>query len=334
MAGAGPFRGLNGPLPPSRAILVQLVASVSGILSSEPSELRPRDSRGRPGGLVALPLLPTVLVPDLHARASFLSAVLEWRPPGLGAPLSNLLAAGEANLVCLGDLFHSETDSAPQRWAHAYEEYLSGWASHSAMDEEMGLSLAVSCLVLETKAAYPRHFQCLKGNHDNVANEEGRGDHPFYKFSAEGEMVASWFERFYGRELLDAYRSVELELPVLALGDRFVASHAEPAFALRREDLIEYRSRPDVVEALIWTPNDGAEEGSVERGLSLLLGDRARPGALWFGGHRPVAGRYALRARGRYVQFHDPGAWRVAYLLPGRDPDPDRDIVDVPRPTR
>jgi hypothetical protein len=247
----------------------------------------------------------------------------------MGQSLSELLGAGKANLVCLGDLFHSETGSASRRWARAYREYLSGWTSHRAMDEEMGLSLAVLLLVLETKRAYPLYFHCLKGNHDNVANEEGRGDHPFYKFAAEGEMVASWFEAFYGRELLEAYRALELELPILAVGDRFVASHGEPAVPLGREDVIEYRSRPDVVEALIWTPNDGAEDFSVERGLSLLRGENSRPGELWFGGHRPVAARYAFRAHGRYVQFHDPGAWRVAYLLPSRDPDPERDILDV-----
>jgi len=244
-----------------------------------------------------------------------------------------LLAAGKLNLVCLGDIFHSEAGSGPRRWAAAYGEYLSSWSAHRAMDEEMGLCLAALVLVLRCKKAYPRFFHCLKGNHDNVANEEGRGDHPFYKFAAEGEMVASWLEAAYGYEIIARIRAFELGLPLLALGERFAASHGEPAFELGREELLEYRSRPDVVEALIWTPNDGAEELSVQRSLARLRCGAPGEGERWFGGHRPVDGRYALRARGRYVQFHDPAAWRVAYLLPGRDPDPERDILDI-RPAR
>jgi hypothetical protein len=198
------------------------------------------------------------------------------------------------------------------------------------MDEEMALSLAAATIVLEAKAAFPRHFHYLKGNHDNITDEEGRGDHSFYKFAAEGAMVASWFRLTYGEELLGRYRLLELDLPVLAAGERFVASHGEPAFALSREDIVESRSRPEVVEALIWTPNGSARDGSVGRSLAAVLGRGASPGALWFAGHRPVSGSYALRAQGLFVQFHDPSSRRVAYLLPGRDPDPDRDIYSLP----
>ena len=199
------------------------------------------------------------------------------------------------------------------------------------MDKEMAAALAAAQIVLEAKASFPRHFHYIKGNHDNITDEEGRGDHSFYKFVVEGEMVASWFAVSYGNRLLSSYREFELDLPLLTLGRRFAASHGEPAFALSREDLIEYRSRPDVVEALIWTANDAAEPFAVRQSLEALMGPEAAEGALWFAGHRPVQGRYALRAGGRFVQFHDPGAQRVAYLLPGRDPDPERDIYDIPR---
>jgi hypothetical protein len=85
-----------------------------------------------------------------------------------------------------------------------------------------------------------------------------------------------------------------------------------------------------VAEALIWTANGEAEPGSVERSLAALLGPWKARRALWFAGHRPVDGRYALRAGGKFVQFHDPAAFRVALLMPGRAADPERDIVDVP----
>jgi hypothetical protein len=330
----------DAPALPELPELEALVDATLSVLDAESAALRPKDSSGRPGGLLVLPAQPVVLVPDLHARPFLLADVFGWRPPIAGPAsdrpaggrrsLASLLASGSASLVCLGDLFHSEAGGARDRWMRAYNEYASGWETHAAMDEEMALALTAARIVFEAKLAFPESFHYLKGNHDNIADEEGRGDHSFYKFAAEGEMVASWFFAAYSESLLERYREVELDLPILALGPRFVASHAEPAFALTKTDIVEYRSRPEVVEALIWTPNDGAEEGSVTLSMDALLGPERALGALWFAGHRPVIGRrYALRAGGRFVQFHDPGARRVACLEPDRDPDPDRDILDI-----
>jgi hypothetical protein len=314
---------------PSRAELAALVDAVLSLLRSESPSLRPRDGKGRPGGLVLLPKLPTILVPDIHARPAFLSRLFAWTPPGLKESVASLLSRGELNLVCVGDVFHSEWGRARDRWIEAYSEYASGWVSRRAMDEEMALSLGAARIVLEAKRTFPRYFHYLKGNHDNIADEEGGGDHSFMKFVAEGEMVASWFYLSYGEKLLRRYRELELSLPLLARGDRFVASHGEPAFALGIEDILEYRSRPDVVEALIWTPNDAAEELSVEKSIEALFGAGKAEGVLWFAGHRPVNGRFALRAGGRFVQFHNPGKYQIVYLLPDRDPDPKRDIYDI-----
>lgn len=317
------------PVLPPRDELACLVDETLAVLLSESAALRPRDSRGRPGGLVLLPKLPTVLVPDIHARPAFLARLFGWVPPGIKESVASLLSRGAANLVCVGDVFHSEWGRARDRWIDAYGEYASGWAAHRAMDEEMSLSLGAARIVLQAKRAFPRYFHYLKGNHDNIADEEGRGDHSFMKFVAEGEMVASWFYARYGEALLRRYRELELALPLLAKGDRFVASHGEPAFALGLDELLEYRSRPDVVEALIWTPNDGAEEGSVARSVERLFGAGKSDGVLWFAGHRPVVDRYALRAGGAFVQFHNPAKHHVVYLLPGRNPDPKRDIYDI-----
>jgi hypothetical protein len=271
-------RALAGaPRPPARAELSALVDSAKAALEKEDSRLRPRDSMGRPGGLLALPALPTILVPDLHARPRFIASVLRWTPPGLARSVASLLESGGANLLCLGDVVHSEYGSAQRRWTAAYHEYVSGWMSKASMDEEMGLSLTAARIVLEAKVAFPAYFHYIKGNHDNISDEEGRGDHSFYKFAAEGEMVASWFAAAYGEALLASYRELELDLPLLALGSRFVASHGEPAFALSRSDIVEYRSRPEVAEALIWTANGEAEPGSVE-GVSPPSSVLGRPG--------------------------------------------------------
>jgi hypothetical protein len=45
------------------------------------------------------------------------------------------------------------------------------------------------------------------------------------------------------------------------------------------------------------------------------------------GGHRLMVLR--LRAEGRYVQIHDPDAFRIALLGPGGDVDPERDVFTI-----
>jgi hypothetical protein len=242
--------------------------------------------------------------------------------------MAELLEAGEASLVCLGDAFHSEGEAGSRRWKAAMREFASGWATRAAMDEEMGKALACVELILRAKETFPYNFHYLKGNHDNIVNEDAHGDHGFYKFALEGEMAASWFELSYGPDLQAEYRRLELSLPLAARGKRFVASHAEPAFALSAEDIVGYRDRPEVVEALTWTPNDGAGPGSVAASLLALLGPGAG-GARWFGGHRPVSGLYALRQGGLYVQFHNPDRRVVAFIRPGESPDPARVIREI-----
>ncbi|HTX71288.1 MAG TPA: hypothetical protein VMC79_00545 [Rectinemataceae bacterium] len=328
--------GLRPRLPGARE-LSDLVEAAIAAERSEPPDLRPRDSSGQPGGLICLPARPTILVPDIHARPVLLSALLAWTGPEdspFPAPVAELLADEWLTVLCVGDVFHSEAGDAARRWQDAYREYAVGWSSHGRMDEEMSLTLSAVRIVLDCKAAFPRSFHYLKGNHDNVSNDSQRGDRPFYKFVEEGEMVRSWFDLVYGAPLRGRLRELELDYPVLALGDGFVASHGEPAFAIGREDVIEYRSHPEVVHALIWTPNDGARPGSVSRSLDALLAsgpegkERSRQ-ALWFGGHRPVDGPFALRAGGRYVQFHNPQRFQVACLLPGRPAEPRRDIYQL-----
>jgi hypothetical protein len=237
--------------------------------------------------------------------------------------LLTLLHTGEAQLVCVGDYVHAE-HRAHGRWLRAFEEFSGGYVEHAAMDEEMRESLGTVEVLLELKRALPDGVHLLKGNHENIKNEEGDGNLPFGKFAYEGAMVAAYMEQFYGDEVLDAFARVEHLFPLLAVGPHFLVSHAEPQAFYSRTDVIEYRQKPEVTFGLTWTPNDGAEAGSVERMLSHYLGTTD---ALHFGGHRPVRGAYALRAGGRYVQLHNPDAQIIAVLAPDRDIDLARDII-------
>jgi hypothetical protein len=313
----------GGLLPPQD--YVGLLEMANAALENEPPEVRPRDGSGLPGGLVLLnPELETLLVPDLHGRTDFLLTVLlseEWDALAR-------MQQGRLQVVCVGDGFHGEA-RAYQRWLAAYSEWQTAWQHHAAMDEEMAESLGVMEIVMRVKLAVPESFHFLKGNHENIANEAGGGNYPFVKFVEEGEMVASYVRHFLGADFLQGYYRFEKNLPLLAVGGGFLVSHAEPARAFAREEIVEYRGREDVVAGLTWTDNDHARGGSVSEMLTALLGAEAAAGAFYFGGHRPVRGLYHTRAGGRYVQFHNPARQVVVRIEPGRPIDLARDVVQA-----
>ncbi len=303
----------------------ELIAQTTELLRAEDSRLRPRDSKGRPGGLIRLPELSTIVVPDLHARMWFLLHVLA--SPLRGMSVAEHLSKGELQIVCVGDGFHAEARAA-ERWREAFKEFSGKFKRHRAMDEEMRESLGLMEMVMQLKLLFPDHFHFLKGNHENILNEEGRGNHPFRKFAYEGEMVKEWVLRFYGEEFLYSFGDFEHELPLVAADSSFMISHAEPQRFYSPEELLNFREEEEVVLGLTWTANDGAEEGSVRRMIEEYCTDPQR--AHYFGGHRPVEGRYSLRAEDRYVQLHNPGTFSIALLEPDRPPEPERDIIEIP----
>lgn len=315
----------RGALPPREEYL-RLVERTITALEHEDPAVRPADALGLSGGLVRLdPNLPTLIIPDLHARTEFFHAMTLARPLGRLTVLEEL-EAGNLQVLCLGDGFHSER-RGQERWQDAFREYSHEWKKHKAMDAEMRESLALMEMVMQMKCAYRERFHFLKGNHENIMNEEGNGNHPFRKFSFEGEMVKSYVVAFYGEEFLRTYALFERSLPLFAIGGKFLASHAEPQEFYGEDDIVNARVRADVVLGLTWTDNDAATEGSVKRMIEHYL-----PGggnAVYFGGHRPVPLRYRFRAGNRYVQIHNPDVNNAALVAPDRDFDPERDMLVI-----
>lgn len=282
---------------------------------------RPIDPESElPGGVVYLSQSsPCVIVPDLHARPVFIEKILSTEFSGLGLPLYEALSKKTATMLFLGDIPHAEGIEAAKRWESAYEKILSDRSTDSIlspeMDREMGMSLRTLMKVIELQAEFPESVFCLKGNHDNMTNADDHGDLPFYKYADEGRMGAWWLLRRYGKEVFHRMRDYELSLPLVAVGWNFCASHAEPAFAISKSDIISSRAHAEIVRALIWTANEEAEEGAVFRTLVALLGseEAAQHGA-WFSGHRPVEGTFGLRAHGQLIQIHNPQREQVVFL--------------------
>jgi hypothetical protein len=136
-------------------------------------------------------------------------------------------------------------------------------------------------------------------------------------------------QRFFGERFHEAYYRFEKELPVLAVGRDFLVSHAEPNRFFRQEEVVEYRTRGEVVEGLTWTDNGQAQQESVLLMLENYLEEGRVNQSYYFGGHRPVSGLFATRAEGRYIQFHNPGRFVVVRLDPMENIELERDIFEI-----
>lgn len=294
-------------------------------LASEAPALRPCAASGLPGGLVRVSTPYVVLLPDLHARALFLAETLASPSPvEADRRLIDLVLGKRLTVVCLGDVINGEGPRAAARWRRAAAS-LGGPHGLKAllgadMDEEMGESLRALLLAMRLKEELGGGFHCLKGNHDNIGNLDADGDSPFRKYAMEGAMGAAWFKLRYGEAVLETLRRYERLLLLAVAGRSFCASHAEPAFPLCEAELLEYRQRPDVVRALIWTADGQARDDAVERCLAALLGERGKSG-LWLSGHRPVSDVFARRAGGRLVQIHNPDRNQIAWVDNGAGDD-------------
>ncbi len=312
--------------PPPAESLQRILAVTRMTYKQEPEDIRPRDISSQPGGIIRLfPDLDTLIIPDLHARRDFLYSLI-MSPGKDGGTILDELDEGKIQIVCVGDGFHAEGRAA-MRWRKAFEEFSSGYKNHKSIDEEMTESLALMEMVMELKVAYPNHFHFLKGNHENILNENGNGNYPFGKYAYEGEMVADYMKIFYGEELTYEYAFFEKDLPVFVIGSYFLVSHSEPVRFYSEEEILNYRNKPDVIYGLTWTADDQAEEGSVQEMLEHYLGTLEN--VYYFGGHRPVAGLYNKRALGQYIQLHNPYKFIVSRLPSDGIFYPENDIIEI-----
>ncbi len=301
---------------------------VNHILSTEDVISRPLDSYGLSGGLIYLnKSLKTILVPDLHARVYFIKNILNLRIKGKS--VLELLYHKEIQIVCVGDGFHSET-RGKARWKRAEEEYESGFKTHKYMDLEMLESLNLMEIIFTLKINFPSNFHYLKGNHENILNENTEGNRSFSKYVNEGDMVKTYIQTFFKKEFVQGLYQFEKKLPILAVGNDFLVSHCEPREFYEKQAVVNYYLNTDVIFDLTWTADGQAEDNSVQKMLDHYLPDQTNR-SLYFGGHRPIQGKYHLRASGKYVQFHNPLKQIVVVLEPDTEINPDRDIYELQR---
>jgi hypothetical protein len=316
---------INRKTIPDSSLYLEKLEKVIKALDNENESLRPKAIDNSPGGIIHLYHdIPTIIVPDIHARMELISSLANLRTEIKS--FFQLMADKEIQVVCVGDGFHSELNGK-DRWIAALSEYEKSYKKHQNIDEEMSDCLGLMEMIMELKTTFPENFHFLKGNHENIKNEETGGDHPFRKFVLEGEMVKTWVKRFMGEYFLDKYSEFETKLPLLAIGEQFMISHAEPKRCYEPEEIINYQ--PEVIHGLTWTANGEAEEGSVRQMLDLYIPDKNIGEKLYFGGHRIINNQFKLRADGLFVQIHNPWNLQVVYIKPECIIDLEKDIIDI-----
>lgn len=298
------------------------------LLENEKTLYRPLDDNGCPGGLLDFSgqNCPVIIVPDIHGRTDFLLRLMDFRRAGGGSVLE-LLNRRELIVLCLGDYVHSEKRGL-ERWLASYDDWVMDVYAGPSMQQEMKENLAVIRIAMKLKAAFTDCFHLLKGNHENITNEDSGGNHSFRKFVQEGQMCCDFIRQVYGDVILHLLSIWEKSLPLCAVFDSFGASHAEPLEPFSRSRVINCRSNPQVVHGLTWTQNDEVTDSTCSRFLA-ELNPCAKPcGILWFGGHRPVRDSiFALRQEGQYLQLHNPSQMNAAYVVPGKKFNPKKDFI-------
>ena len=320
-------------LPPKENFL-NLIENTIKTFKSEDSFIRPYDETGLPGALIALDTddepIPTVIVPDLHARVDFFEEILQFKIPQENSAteitVQEALEQKKAYLLCVGDGLHSE-QRGKERWINAEEKWMQKNPANDYICEEMKEGLGLMTRIMQCKCKYPEHFHFLRGNHENILNQFFCGAMPFRKFASEGEMVRDFMLAVYGEEIAQKYADFEHNLPLFAKGKNFLVSHAEPLKPYSERELIDGFFDEDLIRGLTWTANDQAQEDSVEIMLENMLPNQ--PDAIYFAGHRTVKGTHRLLHNNKFIQIHNQTEHFISIIHPNKAFNPLENIYDT-----
>lgn len=287
---------------------IEKLHAVIDLYSAGELDYRPKSEKGRVGGLIELKLdIPTIVVPDLHGRYQFIEKLLSLSING--QTVVELLSKSVIQIVCVGDAFHSES-RGKSRWLECHKEYNDDFKTHEKIDDEMYENLKTMEYIMELKLLFPRYFHFLKGNHENIKNQESGGDYPFGKYTNEGEIVKSWVTEFLGRDFLESYAQMERLFPIMAIGKALIISHSLPSEVFSREDVKNYHNSDDLIHDFIWN-RPGSEPKDVVQGyFREYLGD---DNGLYVIGHTPVRGPGDYQVNNSFVKIHNPDNMYVLY---------------------
>lgn len=298
-------------------------------------------------GLIQLPDLPTIIIPDLHARRALLIAILSTQladGPYAGQQVFDLLQQGLLNVVCVGDIMHSEERSD---WVIN----LDGEWTAELLEKEMVRSLGAGALIMYLKAQYPANFHCLRGNHDDIAGELSADFRKFVGLryendelvlvdgrpvitgdKGESKLVREWVltREGWGEEFLETWAQFEKALPLFAQAPYYVISHTLPQIDLTEAEIRDPQRPREISFEL--TSRRGINEMAINDTLENLgLKESTQR---WFHGHSQVppqtnGGKYAEDLDGLIVRLNNPKNHVFAYVPAsheGRRFDPTQNV--------
>ncbi len=207
----------GGIVPPSKGDALVLIQRVIDLMGQEPYRLP--DSRGRPGGILALPNRPTpIFVGDLHTRIDNLLVILTQNG------FLEALEDRSALLILLGDAVHPD---------------------EPGKEEDMGSSMLIMDLIFRLKLRFPDRVFYLHGNHDGFSEE----------ISKAGVPQGLLWERALHDERGPKYQAAMAELyellPYVALSGHYAAVHAGPPTRRgSRAALIDIKQHPKLEHEL------------------------------------------------------------------------------------
>lgn len=304
------FNNFKPNVIPQKDDFFCLLTDVINVLQNEDEFYRPKNSKGFAGSVICFSdNLPTIILPDLHARYFFLLKVLDFCYNEV--KVIDLLKDSKIRIICLGDALHSEI-RGKERWIKALYQYENGNEQNEYMLEEMSEGLSTVYLIMALKKFFPNNFHFLKGNHENIFNEDFLGNHSFRKFVYEGQMTLDFMLSYFGFEFTEIYSKFEKLLPLFVKDTRFLASHAEPLKFYKLSKLIDASLDGNVIEHLTWTQNGFAPSKIVKKFLKKYCKNFKK--SWYFAGHRSIRDIYNLNEENHFIQFHNSNKMTIAII--------------------
>ena len=331
------INALNSNTPPSYETFFSTLVSVTDILDNEITEYRQKNIQENAGSLLDFTKdknLPLIIIPDIHARTNFIKNILNYNiTPELNflkisKPISvyQALKKNKIRVICVGDAFHTEVNTI-ERWKNIQIEFSKNLFTGPAVTSEAKDCFNTLYSLLLLKISFPKNFHFLKGNHENIYNTTGDGYYSFRKIADEGNTLKKFVQHYYGEDILYLISYYEKSLPLISITNQCVISHAEPRTSYTKNELINAKQNPQIIEDLTWTNNDEAEDNSVQQIIHNLLGETSK--AIYFSGHRPVKENYRKLYDGIFYQIHNPHNQNVVLVYKDKEFNPETDIIGV-----
>lgn len=331
------IKTLTSNTPPSYETFFSALVSATDILDNEITSYRQRNEIENAGSLLDFTQdkdLPLIIIPDIHARTDFIKNILNYTiTPELNfikiskpTSIYQALKKNKLRVICVGDALHTEVNTI-DRWKNIQIEFSKNIFTGPAVTSEARDCFNTLFALLLLKISFPNNFHFLKGNHENIYNTTGDGDYSFRKIADEGNTIKKFVQHYYGEDILYLISYYEKSLPLISITNQCVISHAEPRTYYTKNELINAKQNPQIIEDLTWTNNDEAEEKSVKKMIENLLGTNSK--AIYFAGHRPVKENYKILQDGLFYQIHNPHKQNIVLIYKDKDFNPETDIIGV-----